>query len=928
MKPMQSLWGVFILGMMTQAATLDLSGNWRFGLDPNDVGVPQAWFDRDLAQTIRLPGSLQEQGYGDKPSADTQWTSGIGMQLLTDPRFADYVNAEDFKCPFWLTPDRHYVGKAWYQRQVTVPADWQGRRVVLILERPHWETTVWVDGHKVGSQNSLGTPHQYDLTRLIKPGSMQRLTLCVDNSYVVPVGKDAHSISDQTQSNWNGITGRIQLTTEPLVYFEDIQIFPDVPQHQVRVQVTIRNHSGRSGQGTLTCQAVSPEQCSAVQSQPVTWGVEGGQIQFVHDMGADCLTWDEFHPHLYQLHLTLGPAQGQVTFGMRTVTIEDKQFAINGRKMFLRGTLECCIFPQHGYPPTDVASWKRIMGIARSYGLNHFRFHSWCPPEAAFKAADEIGFYLQVEGSCWAAFGDGTVLDQWIYHEIDRMIRAYGNHPSWLFFCPSNEPHGSKREAFLGRYLNRLKRVDPRRFYVAGSGWPQIAENQYSIVSAVRLQHWPTLKFDQPPQTFDDYRSFVEQTPVPVIGHEVGQWCAYPDLDETSQYTGVLKARNLEIFRDKLERAGMGALAHAFLMASGKFQAMLYKQEIETALRTPGLAGFQLLDLHDFPGQGTAPVGVLNALWQNKGYVTAGQYRRFCNDVVPLARMKKRIFTDDETLDVVVDVSNYGPVDLKDVRVRWDLCRASGWSLTEGILTTTTLATGGLTHIGDIHVPLNRLDRAARINLSLRLQGTDYANDWDLWVYPNHLPEITNDVAITGDVTEALGTLQQGGRVLLTLKPEQIAGDSLGTFRPIFWNRITFPKNKVHTLGILCDPDHPALAAFPTATYSTWQWQGLLDGAKPLNLGSLPVELVPVVRSIDDWNNCHRLGVLIEARLGPGRLMVTSMDLQNHLEQRPVARQLRYSLLQYMESKNFQPKVILSETQFETLVANKSVNPD
>ena len=613
---------------------------------------------------------------------------------MDDPRFAEYVQAEDFKCPFWLTPKRVYVGKAWFQRVVPIPSDWEDQRVTLTLERPHWQTTVWVGDQEIGTQNSLGTAHVYDLTESVTPGEMVTLTICVDNGYVVPVGKDAHSISDQTQSNWNGITGRIELASEPLFYFDDVQVYPDIAHRQVRVKINLVNETGQVGHGTLSCQALHSEHKSDAYSLEVTWGAQGEQIEFVHDMGPDCILWDEFHPDLYHMSLRMGSLHKTLSFGMREVTIEGKQFAINGRPMFLRGTLECCIFPLHGYPPTDVAEWKRIIGIAKSYGLNHFRFHSWCPPEAAFIAADELGFYLQVEGSCWAGFGDGTALDQWIYDEIDAMIKAYGNHPSWLFFCPSNEPSGRHRDVFLGKYLNRLKEVDPRRYYVAGAGWPQIEQNQYSIDQSVRLQRWETLKFDQPPQTFDDYRSHVEKTPVPVVSHEIGQWCVYPDLDEANQYTGVLQARNLEVFRDKLDRAGMGHLSRDFLMASGHFQTQLYKQEIEAALRTPGFAGFQLLDLHDFPGQGTAPVGVLNALWQNKGYVTAEQHRRFCNEVVPLARLKKRIWTNSESVEAVLDVANYGPSDIQDQVVQWEFCQANGRLLASGKETIASIQPG------------------------------------------------------------------------------------------------------------------------------------------------------------------------------------------------------------------------------------------
>ncbi len=925
--------------------TIGLSGQWNFKLDRDNVGINEQWFSQQLPEKINLPGSLQEQSFGDKPSANTQWTSRIGTQLLSDPRFTEYVQSDDFKCPFWLTPDKHYVGKAWYQREVKIPKNWQNRRIVLLLERPHWKTTVWVDGQPAGSCDSLGAPHEYDLSNLLKPGGTHNLTICVDNDYVVPVGKDAHSISDQTQSNWNGITGKITLTTGSKIWIDDVQIFPDVTHKRIKVDIQLGNSTGESGKGVLKIAAKrikgsgfggqgsgarlptddprSPNP-DPVKHIPIEWDRKDTKVSYEYDMG-DCSLWDEYSPALYNLTLSL-KAKGiesvkQVQFGMRKLGIQDKQFTVNGRKIFLRGTLECCIFPQHGYPPTDVEEWKRIIRVAKSHGLNHFRFHSWCPPEAAFAAADQVGFYLQVEGSCWAGFGDGTALDKWIYEEIDRMIKAYGNHPSFCFFSPSNEPSGKNRDRFLAELLKSLKERDNRRFYVAGAGWPQIKENQYSIESAVRLQNYKTLRLNQPPQTFDDYHEHVNTRPVPVIGHEIGQWCAYPDLDEDKQYTGVLKAKNIEIFRDKLQKAGMGHLARQFLMASGKFQTLLYKQEIETALRTPGFAGFQLLDLHDFPGQGTAPVGVLNALWQSKGYCSPEQYRRFCNDVVPLARMKKLIFTGDSRFEAVIDVANYSAADLYNVELIWRITQSNKSLIKDGKFNVSSLPMGGLTRVGNIEYSLRGMQVPGRFNLEIELVGTPYANDWDFWVYPATLPSLGNsDIYIATGLDEQIEKkLDAGAKVLLLFPPSSVAGDTVGSFQPIFWNRITFPKNKVHTLGILCDPNHPALAKFPTDFHASWQWQDLLDNSQPIIMDKLPREITPILQPIDDWNNCRKLALLFEASVGTGKILVCSIDVQTDLQNRLTVRQLRHSLLAYMASGRFNPQAKLAFEQIKGL---------
>ncbi len=914
------------------AESINLSGQWDFALDRDGVGIKEQWYSKQLPGKIALPGSVQEQGYGDKPSAKTEWTSGIGVKLLGDPRFAEYIQSDDFKCPFWLTPDRYYVGKAWYQRQVTIPQGWLSKRIVLKLERPHWETNVWVDKNFAGSCNSLGAAHEYDLSNFIKPGNEHILTICVDNGYVVPVGKDAHSISDQTQSNWNGITGQILLTAGPKVWFEDVQIYPDISNNLINVDMQLGNSTGEAGEGTLTVNAESFNNVKQRETNPksisVKWSKDNSKLSFEYDMGDDCLMWDEYQPALYRLKLSLKnqdiESVREVEFGMREIDIRDKQFAINGRKIFLRGTLECCIFPLHGYPPTDVEEWKRIIRIAKAHGLNHFRFHSWCPPEAAFLAADQEGFYLQVEGSCWAAFGDGTALDEWIYQDIDRMVKAYGNHPSFCFFSPSNEPSGKNRDQFLGQLLQSLKEKDNRRFYVAGAGWPQIKENQYSIEHAVRLQRWKTLKFDQPPQTFDDYREHINARPVPVVGHEIGQWCVYPDLNEDKRYTGVLKARNFEIFRDKLQKAGMGHLAHKFFMASGKFQILLYKQEIEAALRTPSFAGFQLLDLHDFPGQGTAPVGVLNALWQSKEYSTPEQYRRFCNDIVPLARMKKRIFTSDISFESVIDLANYSSKDLTDVVLDWRITNDNGELVQTGKLKAATVPTGGLTQVGNIKLPLGDIKDAARLNLDVELVDLPYANDWDFWVFPAKLPSVnTDNIYIADSFNEQVqDKLNSGEKVLLIIPRSRRTGrdSTIGSFQPIFWNRITFPSQKIHTMGILCDTNHKSMADFPTQYHSSWQWQDLLDNSQPLILDKLPREIQPVIQPIDDWNDCRRLGLLLEASVGTGKLLMCSIDIQNDLENRITARQLRYSLLKYMTGEQFNPRDKLTFNQIEMLL--------
>ncbi len=926
---------------------LPLQGTWRFRLDPGDEGVQGGWYAETLPDRIQLPGMLQAQGYGLPPNRHSKWLAGIGLKLQDDPRFAEFFSDENFLCPFFLTPPRHYVGPAWYQRDVTIPEAWAGRDIELFLERAHWRTDVWVDDRAVGSADSLATPHVYDLSQVLTPGS-HRITIRVDNNYLIPVGTSAHSISDETQGNWNGIVGRLELHSRAPVWIDEIQAFPRFAIQTVDVRLTLGNQTGSRGRGTITLQVRPRAGTENGEEQnggntalpaveyPVQWDEDGAQVTLTYRHGQAAQCWDEFAPNLYELaaRLVYDSKEGKqdsdsasTCFGYRDLGIQGTQFSINSRPIFLRGTLECCIFPRTGHPPMDVESWRKILATAKSYGLNHLRFHSWCPPEAAFQAGDEMGIYYQVECSCWASFGSGSPVDAFVYAEAARIRKFYGNHPSLLLVAASNEPGGGRKaDAFLAQWVETQRECDPRRAYTAGSGWPSLPANQYHVQHAPRLQQCKPLQLNNAPQTWDDYREHIQAQGVPVVSHEIGQWCAYPNVvSEPEKYTGFFRGSNVEVFREILKRKGLWDQAEAFFAASGRFQVALYKQEIESALRTPGMAGFQLLDLHDFPGQGTAPVGVLDAFWESKGYCSPEEYRRFCNSTVLLARMKKRIFTADEKLECQMGVAHYGPRPIQGGVVQWQLRRGDSVCL-EGSWDVTDVPSGTVAKIGELQVSLAEVPAPAELTLNARLVDTPFENGWKIWVFPKQPPvEVPSGVVLSDDPDAAWEAAATGNRVVLLAPPAHVAGRSLGTFQPIFWNRITFPTQSVHTVGMVCQPGHPALQRFPTSFHADWQWQDLLDHSKPMVLDGLPKELRPIVQPIDDWCDARKLGLLWEARVGKGKLLVCGMDITSNLEQRPAASHLRACLFEYAASEKFAPAVALERHAWDSVWRSPSL---
>jgi hypothetical protein len=951
---------------------ISLAGEWRFQLDRDDAGIQERWFESSLAQQIKLPGSLPAQGVGDDVSADTKWTGDIvDRSWFTDPEYARYRQPGNIKVPFWLQPEKYYAGVAWYQRTIAFPLKWKGKRILLELERPHWATRVWVDGRESGANDSLSTPHEYDLGIVqmdgrgdlnsqepmgisyagalvpLQPGEHQ-LTVRVDNRLVVDVGINSHSISDHTQGNWNGIVGDISLRATDPVWIDDLQVYPSYASKSVRVKGIVGNAGGRGGSGTLSLRvgnAASPAASNPTETQKnilLTWEPEGGAFEFELSVD-DARPWNEFNPSLYELDAWMGDfsQRRSVKFGFRDLTAQGTQFALNGRKIFIRGTLECCIFPKTGHPPTDLESWKRIIRIAKAHGLNLIRFHSWCPPEAAFTAADQLGFYYQVEIASWAnqstTLGDGKPVDDWLYREAGRILRSYGNHPSFLLMPYGNEPGGNHANEFLAQWVDHWKAADPRRFYTSGSGWPQLPENQFHVTPEPRIQAWGQgLKSRinaQAPETRTDYREYIRTKHVPVISHEIGQWCVYPNLDEIPKYTGYLKPKNFEVFRDSLRSHGLGHLAHQFLIASGKLQTLCYKEEIESALRTPGMAGFELLDLHDFPGQGTALVGVLDPFWESKGYVTPAEYSRFCNSTVPLARLNKRVFAIDETLDADLEVAHFGAEPLSEAVTSWKLVGDDKKVCLSGSLPARDISIGNGTALGTVKLELKHLPAPARYKFvvtvasggSHRQEAQVNENDWDVWVYPAQLNEQpAPDVLVSDGISpQVKGKLTSGGKVLLVLSADRLRGDRHGKvalgFSSIFWNTAWTSRQPPHTLGILCDPKQPALKEFPTDVHSNWQWWYVINHAGAMILDDLPKELRPTVQVIDDWVTNRKLGLIFEAKVGPGKLLVCSVDLNSHLEQDPVRRQLRRSLLDYMNSSQFEPRVRVTAEQVEGL---------
>jgi hypothetical protein len=889
---------------------MPLQGEWHVAMPSTKQAEMPEWTNRDFNTAMQLPGSTDMAGLG---NPDTLSLAIKKPQIL------------------YLTRKFEYVGPAYYTRTIKVPQAFKKGHAILTLERVLWTSDVWIDGKKVTSDdyNTLSSPHRYDLTSYLKPGENQRLTIRIDNRRNINIGSP-HAFTKESQTYWNGILGDLSISFEPSAYISNLAIYPDVQTKSVKTNIVISSDNEYRNAELLI--KVSSKSTSQVQQCTMkSIRLHKGENTITTDMilGDSVKLWNELTPNLYSISAHLktsgGISEKIEDFGMRNLSSNGKQILLNGKAIFLRGTLECCVFPLTGCPPTDQKGWEKVIKTAKEWGLNHLRFHSWCPPKAAFQVADREGFYLQVELPVWTnkLSKDSTTI-KYLMAEGRRIIKEYGNHPSFCFFSMGNELEADLKVP--NNMMNEFKQLDGRHLYTttsftfeknyfgrnAGNGDDYLI-TQWTNDGWVRGQGVFNNEY---PSFNKNYDSSVKNMTIPIITHEVGQYSVYPNMDEIKKYTGVLRPLNFESVRADLTKKGLLSRASEYTRASGKLAAILYKEEIERAIKTSGISGYQLLDLHDFPGQGTALVGLLDAFWDSKGIISAESFREFTSPVVPLAKFEKAIYNNDEKFKASIDISNYALSPLMNKTLEWNISHCNGIKI-DGGSQTINADLGYNAGISGISSDLSSIARPEKLTLTISIKDTPYKNHWNIWVYPKSEKMDERGIFFTSDWNEALQRLKKGEKVLYNPDWKNINGIE-GKFTSVFWSPVHFPK-QAGTMGITCDKLSPALQDFPNDGYTDWQWWDLCTNSTTMIVDSIKGGS-PIVELVDNFTNNRRLAMIYEGKIGKGRLVIASCDLHSDLDKHPAARQMRLSLIKYMQSDAFNPIPITNPEMMGTMI--------
>lgn len=925
---MSALW-ISTLATQAQRKRIDLSGVWVSSLGE-----------------YQLPGTTDEKHLG-----DGQHPTNVTSQLTR------------------LYP---YTGIVTYERDVEIPIEMTNKHITLELERTK-PSTLWVDGDSVGSISQLCAPHVYVLPPL-KAG-IHHLKLHIDNrNEAVPEGvRGSHAWTDATQTNWNGIIGRMELVATPHTYIQDMQLYPDVEMNEVRVKLTIVAEKAGKYDISIERSVYENELGEDVRlTKKLALQRGENQVELLMDMGENPHLWSEFHPDLYTMTATLkGKSftdQTSRTFGMRHFSTEGTQFVINGNRTFLRGTHDGCVFPLTGYCPADVATWKRLFAIAKQYGINHYRFHSYTPTEAAFTAADELGIYLHTELPLWGRIDSTTVAqNDFLRQEAFTTLQFLGNHPSFISMGLGNELWGVNDMMY--RWLNDFREADSRHLYNQGSNndlgfrGPKQGEDFYitcrvgnsedfsthtrTSFSFTDADHGGILNWNRP-TTQANFSHAVSLCNVPIVSHETCQFQIYPDYKEIPKYTGVLYPYNHEIFRDRLQQNGLTPQIDDFHQATGRWAIDCYKADMEYCLRTPRFGGYQLLDIKDYPGQGSALCGILDAFMDSKGITTPDEFRGWNNAVVPLAEMETHCWSTLDTLRVHLAICNYTEDDYHQP-LTWVLYSVDNQGNRtnifdrEGKMDYVDAWQGSVEQVGTLESPLHTIQSPTQ--LRLELATGEYHNYYNLWVYPSSHANSTFPTASTSSTTylhtdtldsQTIRALQQGKTVLLTPRHTSIESQSVGgLFTPDYWNYAMFKSISENnhrpvspgTLGMLMNPAHPFFTHFPTEGRSDWQWWSIALHSRPLILNSLEKSYRPLIQTVDNVERNHKLGILMDFQVGKGKVLLSTTDF-NAISPYVEGRAYTEAIFHYISSPEFQPETTISIDQLRELLYNKTTTPN
>ena len=858
------------------SAGVDLSGEWEVR-------------GKGLKGIVRLPGTL----------ADAK----LGRHMTEE----DWRTTNDVPQKGALMREYQYLGEAVYTRKVTLSEADCARPAEMFLERVMWKSEVTFDGRPLGMRDSLATPHVRPIPAdLMTPGE-HTISIAVDNSNRYRFSRWAHSYGPAMQSVWHGVIGRMEIREANAL--RDVRIFAAAGERAFSFEAPADFEPSAKTVSVPGLRVAGLEKASS----PYRSGLALVKVR----LAGTPESWSEFHPRLYRLELLDGKTGFRIghRFGFRTYARQGRTLLVNGVKTFLRGNVDNCNFALTGSPAMTKPEWIRIFRTMRDEdGINAVRFHTWTPPEAAFEAADELGIYLMPEANVWvdAAFkslpeapdhvGYGCPIDGFVRYELDQITAAYGNSPSFLSLAIGNEL-GKTNWDEAAKMIDAKKADDPRRLYFVCTAREISSADDITVTHRVPKLGRAREVFK--PSTDWDYESIYGRTELPTIAHEIGQWPVYPMWDFLGKFTGVLRPWNISRHLTTAEKNNAVRFNRLYHEASAKTSRLIYKDEVESFLRTPSCAGVELLNIQDFTGQGEALVGWRDPFYDLKpGFARLPAFNTIWDVTNYLARLEKYEWTEDEAFAAGLEIRNLGEVPIAAGAV---VSYAVDGRKTDIVL-SAPIAAGEVGRVADVKVASAGTLGVGRHELRFG------SNAWSFWVFPQEIavsPPL--DVTLTADPVLARKKLAEGRTVVFTGQGRRGNRD---TFKSVYWTGSktwNWVPPLACTLGTYVFKDHPALAGFPTDDWADWQWYHLVEGARIYEISDVPESFRPITLSVNDFHFSYFSSSLFEVRVGKGRLVACGYPIEART---PAAKRLRASLFDYLASGREAPMPTMDEAWF------------
>jgi hypothetical protein len=839
-------------GAADMPGRISLDGAWDFRLDPEMQGEKARWFaDRDpWKDTIRVPGAWDAQGKGEK--AERVFTN--------------------------------HVGQAWYRRTADIPAPWAGRRIWLELGGIHRYADIWVNGTHAARCVGYVSPHVVEITKLVRPGEPAGIAIRADSrqDWSIDALTGCLDIIDAMDVSWGGLWRPVSLFSTGEARIEDAwavtrrdgdgwiaEVRVELAEPAAKIVVVSARIEGTPATGTALIEADAREARIPLR---------------LHDVQ----TWTPRDPHLYAVRVELGGGSDAREFrlGLRDVDKRGNDLYLNGRRLFLRGYGDDCIFPRTIAPPADVEFHRQRFEKARAFGFNYVRHHSWWPPEEYLRAADEMGFLLEVElPIAYQPFWDrSTEGARKLYvEEWKKAIRRSRSHPSVIAYCVGNEIFGGVP---LARELYRIaKEMDPARFVMESDGAPLPTK---AVVDA----RPPTDIFSV---QFDDWGKFgwrdgkydvKEEVLAPVIIHEMANFGTFPDVGKIPLYRDGVRPFWLIAARELAEKKGLLAELPGWVSASERLQATAAKVSLEAARRSPAIDGYNFWLLCDY---WTGSNGLVDPFYGDKAWPRAEEFRRFNAPTVLLLDHDRVSFRPGETARLAVRASRFEDPPSTGAVLRWVL-HDGGTDVTGGKL--DGIAVGeGLTSLGvlEIDFPEGGKPRKVRLDCTLEDPAGPAANSWDFWIFPVLREENFPARVATALTPEDLDRAAAGGTLVLL-------GARLGLpptplrYKPLWW--LGDPKSDAN-MGTIWRKSR-LLGDFPHDGWGDLQTYGLLQGAVSYDIDALPREVVPAVQAVDVFQAMRRRGALFEVGVGKGRVVVCGLKTDPELRRSDPAAALLF----------------------------------